>query len=330
MNLPPIIADDWPRKLAAIFFALIIWWSVDRYISEERTYLRVPIIVEHDGNVVRLTESLPSGSVTIRGPRERIDEVTRESLAIVLEVPSHMGAGRHTFSLGRRHVRSLRGTRPINVTPAEITVQLDDVIRKSVPISTSHRDLFESAPNRFDIRSLRMTPSEVIVTGPATFLKGVNKVVPIPSQRYRLSDNPPETLEIDLPLRQIPDCSLSHDSVTIQLELDTRRETTRFENVPIGVLNDLPEGLHMQFADPAEPVLKEVVISGPSNVIGILSAKSVHAFINVNDIKRPGRVSRNVNIHVEVKNCEVQRVEPSKVVLLLSRKSRLPPVRPAP
>jgi hypothetical protein len=60
MKLPPIIADDWPRKLAAVFFAAIIWVGVDRYISEERTYLRVPIVVEHDGSVVRLTETLPA------------------------------------------------------------------------------------------------------------------------------------------------------------------------------------------------------------------------------------------------------------------------------
>ncbi|MFT5128960.1 MAG: YbbR domain-containing protein [Rhodothermales bacterium] len=328
MKLPPIIVDDWPRKLAAIFFAVILWMGVDGYISDERTYVNVPIKVEHNGDVVRLTESLPTGSVTIRGPRERIDEVTRENLTILLRVPPHIGAGRHSFRLGRRHVQTLRGTRAMSVTPAEITIQLDAVVRKAVPISTSHRDLFESMPDRFDISTLRMTPETVTVTGPGTFLEGIAKVMP--ARRIALGDNPPENLEIVLPLRPIPDASLSHDSVTVQLELYTRRETKRFENLPVMVLGELPEGLEMSFADPAEPILKEVVISGPSNVIGILSPKSLRTFIDVTDIKRPGQVSRPVNIYVQARNCEVERVEPSKMVLLLTRKSRFPPATPPP
>jgi YbbR domain-containing protein len=326
MKLPPIIIDDWPRKLAAIFFAAILWGGVDRYISEERLYSGVPIILEHSGDVIRLTESLPTGSVTLRGPRKRIDEATSENLSIVLRVPPHIGPGRHSFRLGRRHVQTLGGTRAIEVTPSEITVQLDAIVRKSVPISMSQRDLFESVPDRFDIRTLRMTPETVTITGPSTFLEGIKKVMP--ARRIGLGDNPPENLEIVLPLRPVPDASLSHDSVTVQLELYTRRETKRFENLPVMVLGKLPEGLEMSFADPAEPILKEVVISGPSNVIGILSAKSLRTFIDVTNIKRPGQVSRPVNVYVQARNCDVERVEPSKIVLLLKRKSRLPPGGP--
>ncbi|HAR66572.1 MAG TPA: hypothetical protein DCR55_10225 [Lentisphaeria bacterium] len=304
-----LLSDDWPRKLVAVIFAVACWLVVNQHISVERTFHDVPVRVTTPDGLALVTD-MPAVWITVRGANQDVSALSPTDLYVEYYVGDDATDGTHIMALRAKHVPLERGVRVSEIKPSKIPLTLDSVIEKEVPVSNSHRHLFESVPDRMGLRTINIVPETVTVTGPSRHVNAIH-VVQI-DKPIRLDSNPPMNLEVDSLLRKYPNVSLSNTTVNLYFEFYNRTGTRVFQDLPVHVLPPVPKGLSASLVQAA---ITSLSIYGPRNVLDILTDESFRLFVDLGAISSPGTYERPVRIWITARDCYVDRITPVSLPL---------------
>jgi YbbR domain-containing protein len=309
MKLPPIIRDDWQRKIAALVFAFIAWWLVFVHISGERTYHRVDVELQPPDTISILTQAVPQATVTVSGPAEIINALDKDKILVTPRIPKDAPVGSYEIKLSPKVVSLPRGLRTKAIHPSAIEVELDHFARRSVPVSRNTADILGKVPDFYGIRYMRVLPEKVEISGPQSYVKAVEQIVP--KTRIQLDEFTPLNFQQSVALREMPHITISPRTITVSVEFYRLRTSRIFKDVELQVLGKQP-GIDIEIIKHAR--LREVVIWGPRDVIDILKVTSVRAFVDVSLITSPGNYPLQVHVWLSAKDCEV-RTQPAQVTV---------------
>lgn len=149
-------------KLLALFVAIMLWYYVagQRDPIVQRNYT-VPVTVK--GASTELVSPLPEVRVTARGMRSIMDGIKKEEIRVYVVIPDQ--------EVGERllpvQVEVPFGVQVVSISPEKVTVDLDVMTEKQVPVRVLVRG--EAAPG-FTYRDPTVIPEQVTLKGPGRLL----------------------------------------------------------------------------------------------------------------------------------------------------------------
>lgn len=321
-KLPPIVTEDWPRKLIAIIFAALIWYSVHLQMRQSEVIRGVPVSVRLPEKLAILeSDQTPTVNVELGGSKRALRAITASNIRIVYSIPEEATPGSFTIHLKPLHVDVPPGIDVSAISPEDLRVTLDRIVQKdNIPVEIKFGGRLP--PNMAHKGTLAI-PRTVSLTGPEKFLAGITDVK---TESIELDENTPPEFELDVPLRPLPRIRIVPEKVKVNVELARTRGTRYFENLPIAVVGDPRSGLAVEkILRPEKGLAEFVVIEGPRDTIDILTASSLRTFVDISDLPGAGTFELPLQVWINAKNCTPANNRPNTVTVQVVRHASASP-----
>ncbi len=173
-----LVVRNWPLKLAAVFFAVMLYVAVAAQQPLTQTFaMRLAIAVPPGRSV----KEQPAGvQVVITGRGTEMMKLRSLPRTIRKAIPDTFSASVWRATLQNSDVDIPKGTdvQVADIRPREIEVVLDSVARKEVRVVPLVRVEAESG---YVVRGLSLTPSVAHLVGPGPLLARIDSVLTVPT-----------------------------------------------------------------------------------------------------------------------------------------------------
>jgi YbbR domain-containing protein len=223
---------DWFMKLISLLFAIFLWYFVS---SEDRVDMSVQVPVE----IVNLPRDLIVANqykntldVTVSGPRGLIRKIsTNISRSIDL---SKATPGNTVIANEPDSIAVPRGINVLRINPTHITLVLDRLIKKDLPIKAITQG---KLPEEYELVSITMQPGRLEVDGPQDILGRETVMLTIPIDLSDVTSSTSKQVALDLK-PGVADL-IGDPLVSANIEIKDKmveRDINRIEIMPTGLL----------------------------------------------------------------------------------------------
>lgn len=296
---------NWPLKFAAVVLSLILYVAVaaQEQVTQEQP-MQLQVRVPPGRTLLGAPESL---TVVLRG---KIAELLRARLfrqVLVLQVPDTLTTATWTTTLQPSSVEIPKGTdvQVSEIKPAAVTVQLDSVASKDVPV-VARVSVRPDSGQSLD-GGLQIMPSVVRIVGPRKLLAAIESVATIPTALDAVRGGFSRTVALDTaPLGVV---RLAPREVRI-----SGATLAVFERV----FNLLPieSGAGPLTGYELRPPRASVVVRGPETLVAGLTKDSLKVIIHLGG---PVSDSATVQLMVLAPRGLVARATPESVLVVRKR-----------
>jgi YbbR domain-containing protein len=182
------------------------------------------------------------------------------------------GAGIKVIRLTENNIRNKPpGVQILSMTPPRVRLQLDSTLRKIVEVEP---ELVGEPAEGFEVSKVDVSPSEVVISGPESWVQGVSRARTEPIHIDELSSPLTVSAYVDLedPRLRIEGTA----SVQVALTIEPRRREVRIRGV---IVTAIPEG------SPAAIMTSKVEVMGavPISFEGRIKAGDLRALVDLGD-----------------------------------------------
>lgn len=293
-----------PLKAFALVLACGLWMFVNFGERDTEEALKVPVQFRNIPAKLMITSPrVDFIDVRVVGPRTLLGRIDPTRLAIPLDFDGAR-SGPAFFTVNVDRLDLPRGVRVVRVTPAQVTVTLERVRRKTVPVQLR----IEGAPSEdFRVVSSSLTPKTIEISGPESQIVPIESVSTDP---VVLDDTVQAPLREEVPLEPLGEYVTPRPgSVRAEIEIEEVLVEREFTEVPVGV--DGSEAAdHM-----LDPDHVRVVVRGPRRVVDLIEPDGL-ARLDVGGVQ-PGEYSIAIGIAVP-DEAELVSVDPGSVRVKIS------------
>lgn len=304
---------DLGRNLGPKFLALLLGMAVFAYarLGADREWrLQVPLEIRN----------LPSGLVFAPEPPEAVDLRVRGKGMEFLKLRMH-GArvtldlrdarpGRVQHRLGPGDL-TIAGKAQPEITeilaPRSITLEIDTVLTRRVPVRLA---LVGDLPSGLGLESpLQVEPSQVLVTGPAALLRGLESVGTEPLWLDRLETSTRRRLRVTAERGAL---QVSPESVSVEIVL-VHVESRRLPPLAVAVF-----GVASDLVAHVEPESAAVTVSVPMGQADSAISSQIMIFVDATNLEA-GRHLLTPQVNLLAPEIRLEGVQPGRVLVELSR-----------
>ena len=301
------ILDNLGLKLFSLVLGFSLWYVVAG-VERAEIVFSVPLELRnmHQGLEV-LKQSAQQVDVRLRGSSEIVRGLTPSEVQVAVDL-ADAGTGETTIYLSPDVVDLPFGVRVMRITPPSLQIALDRT--EEVSVRVVPRVVGEPASG-FELSGIRLSPSSVTVSGPASRLKGIEQVTTEPLSAEGLRE--PHTLYAQL-LVEDPLLRISGMSKVVAT-LDVREEQAQVElsNVVLAATPETPQARVI-------PGSVRVVLSGPRSVVTHLRSEDLEGMLHLEGLS-PGEHQLTPDIRLRKPEgwpLTVLSVRPAKVRVRLA------------
>jgi YbbR domain-containing protein len=294
-------------KLLSIVIAVALWSFVNVGERDAEEPLQVPLELRNiPANLVITSPRLDFIDLRVIGPRTLLGRIDRSRLSMSLDLDG-VRPGPAVFRVGPESFNLPRGVRVTRINPSQITLQLERLGRRSVPVRLQ---LSGELGEDFRLVEATVTPEAIEVSGPASDLREVPDVV---TEKLDISSARTGTLERELGLTPIGEyLTYSVKSVTARARIEDVVLERSFAAVPVTVGN-LTDGQRVV------PQTLTVNVRGPRRLVRLLQLEAQNVAVDAGEVPESGGlVTPTVQLPEEV---ELVSLEPTQL--------RIEPLPPA-
>jgi YbbR domain-containing protein len=295
-------------KLLSLLIAFGLWAFVNFGERDAEESLRAALELRNIPAGLMITSPrVDFIDIRVIGPRTLLGRIDRNRLAIGLDL-SGVRPGPAVFRVGAESLNLPRGVKVIRINPSQVTLELDRIAHKSVPVRLRLRG---KPPADLQVEDTSVSPETIQVSGPESY---VDKVETVNTEPFNLSDTEAGTIEEELPLEVVGEyMSLSATRVAVQIRVQEVEVTKEFSRVPVQVRNT-------SYRFRVRPEAVQVTVRGPKRLAGALEPEQVQVHI---DAGREGPGERALEPAVDLPaGIELVSLQPRTVRLRLSTQKR--------
>ena len=305
-RLRQLVTYNFALKLLSLVIAFGLWTFVNFGERDTEESIKVPLELRNiPAHLMITSPRVDFIDLRVMGPRTLLGRIDRNRLSIPLDL-NGVRPGPAVFRVGGEALNLPRGVRVVRINPAQVTLELERVAHKTVPVRLK---LLGKPPGDLQIIDTKVSPETVQVTGPASDIEDVHTVY---TESVDISTAAAGTIERELPLESVGEyVSFSAGRVAAQVRIDEAYVTREFKRVPIEVRNTVH-----QFRLVPDSV--RLTVKGPKRLLGDLELEPDAVYI---DADGAGVGEQVVKPTVELpEGVEVVSVDPASVNLSLSKK----------
>src|ERR1043166_3592134 len=253
--------EDWTLNILALLITLGLWYAVTTQRAPATMRLRA----------VQLEFILPDGvdigndpveevDVTLEGSQGKLAELSAPTLVARADVTSLKPGDRVARLSDNIKMDLPEGVRVIEVSPRSVTLHLEPVVVRAVPVEAR----FEGEPPEgFQQFGVEVTPPQVRLRGPESHVQAIEKAstetISLAGQR--------ETFTVAQAAVDIPDHKVTplDPTVSVRVEIAEEQLQRRFTGVPV----------RTAAGGPATPATAYVTLRGPRSLVSSLRPEDV-------------------------------------------------------
>lgn len=290
-------------RLLALLIAIGLWVFVNAAQHETETDLVVP--VQYAGlppGLMIINEHPQFVNLRISGPQTLLSLLDPGRMTVHLDLRG-VTPGEADYKITTDMFHIPRQTSIEQITPSQITLDIDQIVTKSLPV---HLDTSGEVASGLEIASVQLQPATVAVTGPQRMLRNLGSLDTVPLDVQGLAADVSRVIALadSGPLIRVP---VTQVLATVHLgDVIAERQ---FRNVPIAVRNTSLRAMVI-------PRTVSLAVRGPQRALnGLTLEKAV--FIDAQDL-RVGWYEAPVMVDLP-KGLQVVRQQPEKVKLRIYR-----------
>ena len=270
-----ILTGDTLLRVAALGLAVVLWVVIagrdtaERGVTAPVEFRNVPTDLEPTGDLV------DSVNVRLRASPGLIESLDPGEVVALIDLEG-AEEGERIVQLTPEQVRVPFGFRIVKITPSLLTLNLEQVLSKRIPVRP--RILGQPAPG-FEVASFDATPDEVQVLGPKSRVQEIESAFTEPVSVAGADVTVEEFVNVGLedPLLRLE----GGGQVRVVVGIRERLERRTYDGLPVIVRGQ-----------PAEltPRAVRVEVTGPARVLRDLAPADVRPYVNVppdHDAGRP-------------------------------------------
>jgi hypothetical protein len=298
-------------KLLSIAIAIALWSFVNVGERDAEEPLQVPLELRNiPANLVLTSPRLDFIDLRVIGPRTLLGRIDRSRLSMSLDLDG-VRPGPAVFRVGPESFNLPRGVRVARINPSQITLELERIGRRSVPVRLQ---LSGELGEDFRLVEATVSPEAIEVSGPASDVREVPEVI---TEKLDISTARAGALERDLALAPIGEyLTYSVKRVTARARIEDVVLERSFAAIPVAAVN-LGDGWRVS------PETVTVNVRGPRRLVRLLQPDSLT--ISVDAAESPedgGPITPQVQLPEEL---ELVSVQPAQVHIEVPA----PPTEPA-
>ena len=245
-----------PLKALALVIAFGLWAFVNFGERDTEEALKVPIELRNIPASLMITSPrVDFVDVRVVGPRTLLGRIDYTQLRLPLDL-NGARVGPAIFTVNTDRLNFPRGVRVVRITPAQITVLLERVRRRTVPVRLQ---IEGEPPADFRIVQSSLTPAEVEISGPESLLSPIEEAV---TEVLRLDDTARATIRRELPLEPLGEYVTARPaSVEALVEIEEVMIERKIDAVPVSVTSSSPGERLL------DPTTVNLVVRGPRRVV---------------------------------------------------------------
>jgi YbbR domain-containing protein len=171
------VPNDAGLKLVSLVLATFTWFFVKGVTSDWRLIEGVPLEVKAKAGLTVLQTSAPTINIKVSGTREDVRQVSRQDLSAVVDLTHDNRLGPITVKLTSRSVRHSRRVQISEIDPAEVTVNVDEMIERELPVQPQFGG---ELPTSLSVERVLTQPETIKVKGPKTLLDSMAGITTLP------------------------------------------------------------------------------------------------------------------------------------------------------
>ena len=306
---------NWVLKLVSLFFALFLWYFV---VGEDKVDMNVTLPVE----IVNLPRDLIISNqfkkqieVTISGQRSLIRSMTEQHISRSIDL-SKATPGTIVIQNDPDSISLPRGLSILRVQPPTLTLLLDRLIQKELPI----KPILEGKVHKdFRLDSVTVDPLTLKISGPQAILDQEENLRTLPIVINGLSES--TVKQVSLALKHEISDLIGEPVVAVRLNLSALKKEMKFTDIPIDFEHDKGKQTEMiyRLSPPTVSIKAEIpqgMIRKPNGLKSLFQAKIRPETL------QPGSLKLKVLVEAP-SQIKIISVSPDTVTLKISETRRL-------
>jgi hypothetical protein len=303
---PERVRQAMTRNLGLKFLSLLIAFGLWSFVNfgerDTEQSLKVPLELRSiPAHLMITSPRIDFIDLRVSGPRTLLGRIDRNRLSIGLDLGG-VRPGPAVFHVAAEALNLPRGVKVLRLNPSQVTLELERVGHKSVPV---HLRLVGKPPPDLQVADTKVSPETVQVSGPAS---DVEEVHAANTEAVDISKATAGTIERELPLDSLGDyVSFSADRIAVQVHIEEVSVTRELKRVPIELQNAAP-GVRLV------PETVRLTVRGPKRLLNSLELTA--GMVSV-DAASDGGGDRQVKPDVELPaGVELVAIDPAQVKLV--------------
>jgi len=306
---------NWVLKLVSLFFALFLWYFV---VGEDKVDMNVTLPVE----IVNLPRDLIISNqfkkqieVTISGQRSLIRGMSEQHISRSIDL-SKATPGTIVIQNDPDSISLPRGLSILRVQPPTLTLLLDQLIQKELPIKPI---LVGKVHKDFRLDSVTVDPLALKISGPQAILDQEGNLKTLPIVINGLSES--AVKQVSLALKNEISDLIGEPVVAVRLNLSALKKEMKFTDIPIDFEHDKGKQTEMiyRLSPPTVSIGAEIpqgMIRKPNGLKSLFQARVKP--VNL----QPGSLKLKVLVEAPTQ-IKIISVSPDTVTLKISETRRL-------
>jgi YbbR domain-containing protein len=225
--LPGKLPKNLILKLVSLFFAVFLWYFV---VGEDKVdiTLYVPLeITNLPQNLVISNQFRKQLEVTVNGPRGLVRSISGQHTTRPVDL-SNVKPGNHVIKNTPESIKLPNGIQIQNIRPANITLTIDRLVKKSLPI----KPVLEGKPAPgYEVAAFIPEPSALELTAPATILEEETFLPTKPIDIAGRKNN--FTAEVSLDVRDEITELIGEPGISVNVRIKETLVDREFHNIPV-------------------------------------------------------------------------------------------------
>lgn len=314
MSIFGFITRDFWRKLAALFFACIIYWNVSEHLKEEKKIAGVPLEVHLTQDLVMTAPRSFTATVRVRGKSGVLKDLEPGALSGRVDVSSKNSHpdGSYRVGISPKDFRTPPGVKVIAVdSDPELTLWLQHRVSRELPVAMRFTG---APPASYRLSEQRCIPSRVTVNGPENV---ISELKAIPTEPIPLAERE-SGFEYEAKLLLPDRVTSSPQRVVVQIGIERNEALRDISPVPVGLFCDSGQGIRVDFTADTPPTAK-VSVSGPSTAVAVLKPDDLRLYVDVSNVSTPGVYKLQVKCHIRRPGIDVRSITPAEYNVSISK-----------
>jgi YbbR domain-containing protein len=211
------------RLGVSLMIALFLWGWVTLLEDpvETQQYAEIAMTAPDLPGTLQIVTTLPRATVAVTDVSSRLDELSRSDITVTIDTSSIHGPGSYQLDV---IAETTDRVRKIKVSPDTVSVQIEEEISRSLPLTVENQQLADDARRIIDINP---EVSQVTVTGTESAINRIAKVVLPVTIRDQTTDfiDMIEPYAVDKESQRIQEVQIVPAHVRTEVVLEKRGKT---------------------------------------------------------------------------------------------------------
>ena len=306
-----LFIQDYPRKLLALLFAIILYKGVSENIFAEHQIAGVPVDVKLASDLVFQTGQKNLVTITVRCSERTSKELNPEDFAASVYVgPEHrQNDDIYLVRLQPEMFKQKTGVKIIRSQSLELKLQRK--ISKRIPVKVHFTGKLS---DEYRTAASRSIPDTVMVSGPELTLNSFSNIF---SEPIPLSETVRDPFEYESRLVTPDGVDVSPRKVMVQVDIVKSFEEKRLGNLQVLLVQSSDKTLQAELTNPGQRA--EATASGLPSRLSVLDSKDIRLFADLSKISKPGVYTVPLHFSCALDGISLKAVVPGEVQVKVTK-----------